>query len=144
MKPLFPLIISIAAMALLSCGGDEPMSNEEKVSQLLIGSGTSTKVWKMKSVTVDGVDKSTVYSGLILKFSEGQFTATNGEPVWPASGTWSFSSSEATAIKRNDGTEIQVIVTETSLTLTMSWSKTTFEPGRVGSVSGQHKFEMGL
>ena len=133
-------VLLLLLLTLVSCG-EESLTKEEQVTQLLIGkSGTAAKVWKMQSVDVDGVDQTSIYSGLTIQFSEGQFTATNGGGIWPASGTWTFSSTDASIIKRDDGTEIEVTVTETTLTLKMSWTKTTLGPGRLRSVSGHHVF----
>ena len=116
-----------------------PISKQDEVRALL-----TSATWKMQSVTVDGTDKSIIYKDLSLKFSASGFTATNGGAVWPASGSWTFTSAEATAIKRDDGLEVKLQeITNTSLKLALTWSKTTLGPGRVESVSGQHLFSLG-
>jgi hypothetical protein len=143
MKTLAICTFIVSLMTFMACGGDEPLSKEEQVTQLLVGkSATAANVWKMQSVDVDGVDQTSIYSGLTIKFTDGQFTATNGGGLWPATGTWTFSGTEGSTIKRDDGTEIKVTVTEILLTLEMSWTKTTLGPGRVSSVSGQHKIKL--
>jgi hypothetical protein len=114
-----------------------PPTPEEITSALLTASGTT---WKMQDVKVDGVDKSSLFTGLTLKFTAGSYSTTNGGPVWPASGTWTFTSDQATTIRRNDNIEVQVQVTATSLKLTLAWDKDTIGPGRTESVSGQHVF----
>ena len=96
----------------------------------------------MQSVSVDGLDQTSVYKGLALNFTATSFTSTNGGVVWPASGTWSFTSTDATAIKRDDGIQVNMVVTDTTLKLTLTWTKTTFNGGRVESVKGQNVFTM--
>ena len=130
-------------LALTSCGGGDPtptpVSKQDEVKAKL-----TSPTWKMQSVTVDGADKTTLYKDLTLKFTASGFTSTNGGAIWPASGTWTFTNEEATAIKRDDGLEVALQeVTDTSLKLAMTWSKTTLGPGRVESVSGKHVFSFG-
>lgn len=141
MKANLFILSALAAITLFSSCDPAPPAptQEEVVTALLTGDG-SAKTWTVQSVKVDGVDKSSLFSGMTIKFTEGTFTVTNGGPLWPGSGSWSFTNDQAVTIERNDGTEIDVSVTETSLTLTMPWNKTTFGPGRTKSVSGQHVF----
>ena len=123
-------------------GGDPtptPVSKQDEIKAKL-----TAPTWKVKSVTVDGTDKTSVYKDLSLKFSTSGFTSTNGGAVWPASGTWLFTTDDATAVKRDDGVEVKLQeVTDTSLKLALTWSKTTLGPGRIESVSGQHVFSFG-
>lgn len=105
----------------------------------LLKSGT----WKIKTVTVDGADKLSLFTGMTLNFSATNFTSTNGAPVWPASGTWTFNS-DKTFLTRGDGVVVFVDnITEPSLGLSLSWSKTTVGGGRAGSVAGAHVFTFG-
>ena len=93
---------------------------------------------------MDGADKTDIYGDLSLKFTSSVFTSTNGEALWPASGTWTFTTDDATAIKRDDGLVVTLQeVTDTSLKLALTWSKTTLGSGRIESVSGQHVFSFG-
>ena len=123
-----------------SSGDPAPVvSKEDEVSALL-----TSATWKMSSVTVDGTDKTSIYKDLKLTFTSAGFTSVNGGAVWPASGTWDFTSAEATSIKRNDGVEVTLQeVTNTGLKLALTWSKNTLGPGRIESVSGQHVFSFG-
>ena len=51
---------------------------------------------------------------------------------------------ETTAIKRDDGLVVTLQeVTDTSLKLALTWTKTTLGSGRIESVSGQHVFSFG-
>ena len=92
----------------------------------------------MQTATVDGVDKSATYTGLTVSFTGANYTTTNGKGLWPASGSWSFVDSDGRSIKRDDGIEIGVDVTDSSLKLSFTWTKTTLSGGRSASVSGQH------
>ena len=135
----FLSILALLAITLFS-SCDKPVTPptpEEITSALLTASGVT---WKIQDVKVDGVDKTSLFTGLTLKFTAGSFTTTNGGPVWPASGTWMFTSDQATTIRRNDNIEVQVQVTATSLKLTLAWDKDTIGPGRSKSVHGQHVF----
>lgn len=130
-------VIMMGLISLSSCGNNEPsISKEDQVKAKLIASS-----WSMNSVTVDGTDRSSVYANLKVTFTSSGFTTLNGGVIWPASGTWSFTSADATSITRNDGLVVTLQeVTDTSLKLALTWSKTTLGPGRVESVSGQHVF----
>lgn len=137
------LVITMTAVLvhLTGCGGNDPapLSKQEEVTTKL-----TAATWKVQSVMVGGIDKSSVYPDLNLTFTDTGFTSTNGEAVWPASGTWSFTDANATAITRDDGLTVTLQeVTDTSLKLALTWNKTTLGPGRVASVSGQHVFSFG-
>ena len=142
----FLLIAALAILVHLSgCKGGAsdptptPVSKQDEVKAKL-----TSPTWKMQSVTVDGTDKTSIYKDLSLKFSATGFTSTNGGIVWPTTGTWTFTSTEATAIKRDDGLVVTLQeVTDTSLKLALTWSKTTLGSGRIESVSGQHVFSFG-
>ncbi len=138
----FLLITMTAALVhLTGCGGSDPapLSKQEEVTAKL-----TAATWKVQNVMVGGIDKSSVYQGLNLKFTDAGFTSTNGAAVWPASGNWLFSDVNATAIIRNDGLTVTLQeVTDTSLKLALTWNKTTIGSGRVESVSGQHVFSFG-
>src|SRR6478609_1777892 len=129
----FLAVVTLATLIHLSgCttgGGDPtpaPVSKQEEVKAKLM-----SPTWKMQSVMVDGTDKTSIYKDLSLKFTTSGFTSTNGGAVWPATGTWSFTDENATAVKRDDGLEVQLQeVTDSSLKLALTWSKTTLGPGR--------------
>jgi hypothetical protein len=134
----------LLAILFFSCEGDEPLSKEEKTRQLLIGNGSTGKVWRVQSVTIDGVDNATLFSNMTIQFSETSFTVANGGVVWPSTSTWSFTDDEANVIERSDGIEMEVEVTENSLELSLSWDKDTFGLGRAASISGKHVFTFGV
>lgn len=124
-------------LALASCSDKNETAPD--VQALLTGSA-----WKMKTVTVDGVNKNDLFTNLSVTFTAAGFTAQNGEPVWPASGTWTFSSGDQRTMVRNDGIEVSVAeISERELTLKLVWSKTTLGSGRVASIQGNHVFVFG-
>lgn len=132
---IFSAIILIALIHISGCGGGNgtpTLSSTDAVKAKL----TAVSSWKMQSATVDGVDQTAIYKGLALSFSATGYTSTSGGAVWPASGTWSFTSTDATSVKRDDGLIIAVDVTDSALKLTYTWTKTTLG-GRVDSIKGQ-------
>lgn len=129
-------IVSITTVILLSsCGGSDPSPQEVKLKKLIAHG------WTLSSVTVDGVDKTSLFSGMTLSFTKTNYTTTNGAIVWPSSGTWEFVDSKGTTIIRNDDLEITITeITGTTLKLSLVWSSTTYGPGRATSVAGNHVF----
>jgi hypothetical protein len=102
----------------------------------LLKSGT----WKIKTVTVDGADKLSMFTGMTLTFSATAYTSTNGVPVWPASGNWSINT-DKTIVTRDDGVAVTIDnISETALGLSLNWSKTTLNGGRTESIPGKHVF----
>ncbi|MBX2896895.1 MAG: hypothetical protein KF763_15720 [Cyclobacteriaceae bacterium] len=137
---LLLVIFSVSALFFISgCKKkeDDPKpSKQDEVTSVL-----TSATWKVSSVTVDGVDKTELYAGLTLRFTPTNYTSTNGVPVWPATGAWSFTTEEANAFQRSDGVLVEIIeVTATSLKLKLDWDETTLGSGRVGSVEGDHVF----
>ena len=142
----FLLIMAVATLVHLSgCKGGTADPTPAVVSkQDEVKAKLTSPTWKMQSVTVDGADKTTLYKDLTLKFTASGFTSTNGGAIWPATGTWSFTTADATAVKRDDGLVVTLQeVTDTSLKLALTWTKTTLGSGRIESVSGQHVFSFG-
>jgi hypothetical protein len=130
------LFITGVMLQFAGCKKADPKPSETEVVKEKLTSST----WTLQNVTVDGVDQTAVYQGLTINFTETTYTTTKGGLVWPASGTWSFTDDTATTIKRDDGIEVGVEVTDTSLKLTLTWAKATFGTGRVASVKGLHVF----
>ena len=141
MRSLFTLLLLAAMSQFIACdsGGEPSATAEEKVKALLMA-----KPWKIKSMTVDGVDKSSLFTNFTITFSSGTYSTTNGGVEWPAVDSWSFTSNDATSFTRGDGIVVMLTeVTDTSLKLSFTWSKNTFGPGRAESVSGQTVFALG-
>jgi len=137
---LTTLLIAVIGLTLSGCGtSDDAAPTEAQRVTALMKAG----VWKVQQVTVDSQDQTAVYENLTLSFSDGTFTAVNGAPVWPASGTWTFDNDQATSFTRNDGLTVNIDnISGTSLVLRLVWGQDTFGPGRVASISGQTVFTM--
>jgi hypothetical protein len=134
---LSALILVVAVISFSACGGHG--GDEDNVTQKRLTSGT----WNVSRVTVDGIDKTSLFTGMKLTFTTTGYTATNGEPVWPASGTWTFGDAEKKMVKRDDGVEVSIqSLDDNSLTLSLNWNKTTLGSGRNTSVGGVHVFEL--
>jgi hypothetical protein len=133
---VFALCIA-GLVSLSSCSGSGGGDVPPHVASLL-----KSGQWKLKTVKVDNADQMSLFTGLAITFSSSSYSATNGAPVWPASGGWTLNA-EGTVISRSDGLQININnITETSLDLSLVWEKDTFG-GRVGSVSGNHVFTLG-
>ena len=139
---LFFIIIVFMAL-LTSCGGGAGDPTPTKSAQDEVKEKLTSSTWSIQTVTVDGVDQSSIYKNLSLKFAAASYTSTKGGAIWPASGTWSFADQAGTTIKKEDGTEVKVDAKDTSLKLTLTWTKTTLGSGRVESVKGLHVFTFG-
>ena len=125
----------------VSCGKKDPQptqSEAEKATALLSGA------WKLQTVTVDGTDQTDVYKGLTLGFAGTSYTTINGGIVWPASGSWKFTDDTASTIERSDGLKLSLQqISETGLTLGLSWPTTSLNTGRTSSLKGSHTFVFG-
>jgi len=134
----FKVITSLFLLNLLlyasACETQDP-SPQNVVKENLLG-----HVWKIKTVSVAGVDNTSSFSGMTILFNETTFNTTNGGSVWPVSGTWLFTSDDGKKVIRNDRIEVSIIVTTTQLDLTLFWPTTTFTGGRSSSVKGNHIF----
>lgn len=139
-KLLLTVCLACGLFFIAGCDKSSPTpaavaTEAEKVTATL-KSGT----WKIFTVTVDGTQNDS-YDNMALTFTNTGYTATNGAPVWPASGTWSFTDNTAKIMKRDDGLLVTIdVITDTGLALSLTWSKTTLGKGRTQSTSGKHVF----
>lgn len=131
------LVVGACLVLIASCGEADPDPFEQAIKKI------TAHTWKSSNVTVDGAIRTDLFAGFTIRFNEnGTFTSTNGEPVWPASGTWGFTGSDATTMN-SGGAEIQVQeLTDATLVLSFQWSRNTYGGGRLGSVSGRHVFSL--
>jgi hypothetical protein len=141
MKTIIKLIVLLGIGAAQACDSAETPSTQtekERVLELLKGSA-----WKAQTVEVDNTDQSDLFENFTLTIAPTSFTSSNGSPVWPTSGTWSFTNETATRISRSDGVEVRIIgVTESELILELNWSETTLGGGRTASIEGVHTFTL--
>lgn len=131
------LLLSLIGILMVTCkskNDPSPSGSTGSESSKLVGN------WVMQNVLVDGVDKTSTYSGMTLSFTATSFTSTKADPVWPSSGTWSLNSN-GTTFNRDDGVEVSIqAATTSSLKLGLSWSTKTYGPGKINSVAGNHVF----
>jgi len=128
----------ICCLSMSSCKKNSDETVQEKTLKMLTGT------WHINTVTADGIDNSSLYTGLALTFASGAYTVvTSGQsPVWPASGTWSFTDNSATSFTRDDNVIVSITsLTNTNLTLTLQWAKTTYGGGRESSIAGVNIFQ---
>lgn len=134
------LVIAVMAMimaVLSACDKHEREPEAIRVTKLL-----TSVTWEIQRVTADGVDVTGSYANLTVQFTDASFTSTNGEPVWPASGTWTFADNTAKVIVRDEDVAMTIeTITNTELVLTLPWDHSTFGPGRARSVEGNYRFE---
>lgn len=131
---VFVVILIAIILVVCGCSKDDPESKTAKTERMLKAS------WKLNKLTVDGTDQTTLYSDLSITVTAGTYTAQNGEPIWPAAGTWRLT--DATTINRDNDFSIKIeSITETTLTLSLEWQDTTIGQGRVASIAGEHLFE---
>lgn len=134
----FALILLLVANFAGCKKKDDPKPKRELVTIAL-----KSNLWKVQSVQIDGADRTSMWTGFTLKFEDETYSTTNGNVVWPAQGTWSFTDDTATTIRRSDGVDVVILeTTPTSLKLQFSWATTTLGGGRVESVRGVHTFNL--
>lgn len=133
-------LIFCGLLMLQSCGGKGSDPSPADQMKAILTSGT----WNLQNVLVDGIDQSSVYTGLTLRFTDNNFTSTNGRVVWPPSGTWQLSDDTGKNLTRGDGLPISIEEATTSkLVLKFTWNQTTLGQGRVNSVKGVNVFTFG-
>jgi len=154
---IFRVLSSLALIVVLftyaNCGGDPPAPppvTDVQFDKLIKG-----KPWKITTATLDGVDKTSDYTGFQLTFSGTKGTppfnyATSGRPSkspWKASGTWDFGAAPETKIIRDKGTadelEVTYAVTEATLTVSFTFNGAGYD-ARTGVVKGAWVLTFGL
>ena len=138
LKINYPIASAFVVMILATfaaCNKNSPTASEETLSKL-------TGTWHVSTVTVDGVDATDLFQNMTVTFSKTDVTASNGGVVWPALETWTFFEGNEKVIQRADNVNMTIeTLSNTKLTLSLLWSKTTYGPGRSNSISGKHVFE---
>lgn len=115
--------------------GDDPDPAAEKFKQL-------SGVWRLGTVTNDGLDVTTQYNGFTLTINANKtFSTTNGNNPWPASGTLEFTNADLDQWLRSDGTEI-TIQNSTASVLVLSMTQSSITNGRISGVTGQFVFSL--
>lgn len=130
------LVVVFTTLFFSSCKkGDDPDPAAEKFKQL-------SGVWRLGTVTNDGLDVTTQYDGFTLTINANKtFSTTNGNNPWPASGTLEFTSADLDHWLRSDGAEI-TIQNATASTLVLSMTQSSIANGRISGVTGQFVFSL--
>jgi len=137
MRFIYILLAVFGMMQISGCGEDEQSLTPNQVTEDLL----TSQVWEMTEVKIDDV-VSDLYSGLTLSFGSNTYTTTNGGKVWPASGTWEFVGDKGDKILRDDGLAITIeSVNASQLVMSFTWSTTTYDGGRAGSLTGLHRMK---
>ncbi|HLZ16930.1 MAG TPA: hypothetical protein VKQ08_07815 [Cyclobacteriaceae bacterium] len=160
MKP-FRLLLTVLSLGVIfsfsgcSGGGGAAESTPDKQFGML-----SAKTWTASTVTLNGVDQSSTWTGFKLKISGTKGastfsynTTTGTRPAlgpWPAGnnigglGTWAFGTDPVTQITRDPGAandELPMTYTVTATTLTISFNYTgAGYAARVSNLSGNWVF----
>ena len=139
------MVVAVALIA-SACGGDDPtpLTQTQKVTQMLTSSGGTWTPATASGVMVDGVDVTAeLFAGFTITFKDGTYTTTGTSPVWPADDTWSFKDETATVIIRGvDQKEVTINeISASQLKLSLEWSETTYG-GRKSSLEGKHEFNL--
>ena len=141
-RSLIFFTFSLGALMLISCGddddasvADDPVEQTEEEKQL---ESLSASAWTMSSITLDGADVTTNFSGLVLTIKSDKTYSTNGsyDPVWPSSGSFTFGS-DINTLTRDDGVSMTISVSETSLTITFTYADS---GGRIDALPGDYVF----
>ena len=130
----------LAGIFLSSCKDDTPpaKSDEEQRIEDLAGS------WVLDAgsdvVTVAGRDVSTDWSAFTLNLDQKNYTTSGSDSpeVWPASGSWDFGT-DINKLVRNDGIELSISVTETSLSIQFDYAAA---GGRLSGIEGTWVFKL--
>ena len=123
-----------------SCNESTPQTAADSVRAKLMA-----VTWKVQTVMADGVDQSSFISGMTINFGSSNYTSTNGGAIWPVNESWKFADAKGTAFERSDGIIVTIqSISDTSLVMSLTWTKTTLGQGRVQSIPGRYVFTFGI
>ncbi|PIB35902.1 hypothetical protein BFP72_11115 [Reichenbachiella sp. 5M10] len=147
-----PAVLFLSLLTLASCGGDDDSDGddgdggnnlEEIATELTHATAIATSVNAEDGQTdLMWTEEGAVFE---IKFSGdldgGSYTTTNSKntDVWPASGTWAFKDETGTVIVRDNTTDIDITVTETTLKMSFDY---TSAAARTHVVDGGWVFNM--
>ncbi|MDH5475139.1 MAG: DUF5004 domain-containing protein [Cyclobacteriaceae bacterium] len=141
-KNIFALALIASVMVFPSCGGDDPgISFDEKMN------GT----WILTSVTVDGNDVTSDFTGFQLSLSYsgpdyggGSYNITNANNILSSSGSYSLNGTTSMNLNGDDGSSTSATISlsadDTTLTFSFYNPTTTLGGGRVEGAAGDYVF----
>lgn len=138
---LLSALILHTTVTVTSCKGDDPSATEKNLNRL------TAHHWQLTKLTVDGVDKTSLFIGLTLQWNrDNSFGVIDGGAMWPSAGSWSFTDGSAqtlfVSLNNTDDAEVTIeTLNNTSLIISLFWDETTLGEGRVRSVEGDYIFE---
>ena len=139
-KQFLPTIVSGLSLGVILCLSGCDQETVEKTPQDP-DTVSLISAWQCESVTVDGVDRTTIYAGLCITFNTETYATINGSPIFTESGTWVFANEARTRLVLDGFLDINIkFVTDDILELSLQWDQFTFEVGRTKSVGGSHVF----
>ena len=100
-----------------------------------------SQTWVLGTVTNDGNDVTSQFTGFSLTVDQFSFTTQNGGNAWPGSGTYSFVENDLDRILRSDGVEMSVTGISSD-DLTLSFQISTVSGGRISGVNGSFVFSL--
>lgn len=136
-KHLELLILLVVVMLIVSsCGGggdDDPGPTPQELAfEDLAGTWTLANGG---SITLDGDDVASSYTGFTLSFTNGGFTTSNAGDLFPATGTWQWVGESTNQITTGRGKQVTIITLTTSA-FQFSFTKTA--TNSVAGVSGNY------
>lgn len=130
------LLMIISVLLIQACKKDDPQLATDRIKALLIDGA-----WTLQTVLVDEVDKTSLYEGLVLSFTQTSFTSVNGGVVWPSNGSWEFKDASGETIVRGDGLEIAIVtIDKSTLQIAFTLVEGSLGEARQSSVAGDHVF----
>ena len=138
------LILAFFSISLYNCGGDDPKSKKEELTEYLVNKSTG---WSLKSIVVPLSSATTEdqWVGFKLTVSSNTMStsghATGAIGVWPTGG-WTMDENGRT-ITRADGV-VMSIITLTAINFSVSFTVPdgTEIGGRVASLDGDYIFNL--
>jgi len=137
----FSVVLLLGFLVVIGCKDNTPPPKTD----VQIQTEKLSKTWVVQqtasAVTISGTDVSSAWSSFTLTISDGSYS-TNGADnvlVWPSSGTWDFATGDVSTVVRDDGVQVSVSVTDSSLTLSFNFSST---GGRLTGIDGNWIFIM--
>jgi hypothetical protein len=146
--------LAVLLLAIQSCGGEKPTPSIPKTPEQLaveaLATPSGTQTWTLTgggTVTRDGVDVSSTYTGFELVLNSGSsktYTSRNNNDLFDANGNWAFAGANfdkftLTGIKPAANREISFTSSGNNLTLIF----TIPTPGsRTSAVAGNYTFKL--
>ncbi|MTI20338.1 hypothetical protein E1176_04825 [Fulvivirga sp. RKSG066] len=133
--------VCLAAVLVMSSCSDDDSSQPSPTAEQKVALMNDGTAWVVESVIKDDFDVTSQYTDFRLVLGDFTYAVENSVGnAWPkAEGTWTFANDEGTVIVREDGVNMNVMLTDTTLQLTFTANS---KSGRVHSVEGEYVFNL--